>query len=135
MRQAPQFERQLVRGGVHRIKFWFSVSREEQRRRFKERKDHPLKQCKLSPIDLASLDQWDDHNEAKEAMFFETDTADSPWTVIKSDCKKRARLNARRDLLQKLPYANKNPKNTGSPDSPMVGRAHGVCERPGRAIL
>lgn len=138
MRQAPQFERQLVRSGVHLIKFWFSVSREEQRRRFKERKAHPLKQWKLSPIDLASLDKWDDYTKAKEAMFFETDTADAPWTVIKSDCKKRARLNAMRYLLQKLPYTNKDPKNIGSLDSLIVGRAHVVYERgerPGSAIL
>ncbi|MDP3805568.1 polyphosphate kinase 2 [Hydrogenophaga sp.] len=138
MRQAPQFERQLVRSGVHLIKFWFSVSREEQRRRFKERKAHPLKQWKLSPIDLASLDKWDDYTKAKEAMFFETDTADSPWTVIKSDCKKRARLNAMRYLLQKLPYTNKDPKNIGALDSLIVGRAHVVYERgerPGSAIL
>lgn len=138
MRQTPQFERQLVRSGVHLIKFWFSVSREEQRRRFKERKAHPLKQWKLSPIDLASLDKWDDYTRAKEAMFFETDTADSPWTVIKSDCKKRARLNAMRYLLHKLPYTNKEPKNLGSLDSLIVGRAHVVYERgerPGGAIL
>ncbi|MDM7943002.1 MAG: polyphosphate kinase 2 [Hydrogenophaga sp.] len=138
MRQAPQFERQLVRSGVHLIKFWFSVSRQEQRRRFKERKAHPLKQWKLSPIDLASLDKWDDYTKAKEAMFFETDTADSPWTVIKSDCKKRARLNAMRYLLQKLPYTNKEPDNLGSLDSLIVGRAHVVYERgerPGSAIL
>ncbi len=138
MRQTPQFERQLVRSGVHLIKFWFSVSREEQRRRFKERKAHPLKQWKLSPIDLASLDKWDGYTQAKEAMFFETDTADSPWTVIKSDCKKRARLNAMRYLLQKLPYTNKDSKNLGSLDSLIVGRAHVVYERgerPGSAIL
>ncbi|MFP8778063.1 polyphosphate kinase 2 [Hydrogenophaga sp. RWCD_12] len=138
MRQAPQFERQLVRSGVHLIKFWFSVSREEQRRRFKERKAHPLKQWKLSPIDLASLDKWDGYTKAKEAMFFETDTADAPWTVIKSDCKKRARLNAMRYLLQKLPYTNKDPKNIGTLDSLIVGRAHVVYERgerPGSAIL
>ncbi|MDO9602020.1 MAG: polyphosphate kinase 2, partial [Rhodocyclaceae bacterium] len=84
MRQAPEFERMMVRNGAHLIKFWFSVSREEQRRRFKERRVHPLKQWKLSPIDLASLDKWDDYTVAKEAMFFQTDTADSPWTVIKS---------------------------------------------------
>jgi polyphosphate kinase len=138
MRQAPQFERQLVRSGVHLIKFWFSVSREEQRRRFKERKAHPLKQWKLSPIDVASLDKWQDYTKAKEAMFFETDTADAPWTVIKSDCKKRARLNAMRYLLQKLPYTNKDPKNIGALDSLIVGRAHVVYERgerPGGAIL
>lgn len=138
MRQAPQFERQLVRSGVHLIKFWFSVSREEQRRRFKERKAHPLKQWKLSPIDMASLDKWEDYTKAKEAMFFETDTADAPWTVIKSDCKKRARLNAMRYVLQKLPYSSKDAKNIGSLDSLIVGRAHVVYERgerPGSAIL
>jgi polyphosphate kinase 2 len=138
MRQAPQFERQLVRSGVHLIKFWFSVSRKEQRRRFKEREAHPLKQWKLSPIDLASLDMWDDYTKAKEAMFFETDTADAPWTVLKSDCKKRARLNAMRYVLQKLPYTNKNVENIGDLDALLVGRAHVVYERgehPGSAIL
>ena len=138
MRQAPQFERQLVRSGVHLIKFWFSVSRKEQRRRFKEREAHPLKQWKLSPIDLASLDKWDSYTKAKEAMFFETDTADAPWTVIKSDCKKRARLNAMRYVLQKLPYANKKADNIGTLDNLLVGRAHVVYERgerPGGAIL
>ncbi|MDO9252811.1 MAG: polyphosphate kinase 2 [Hydrogenophaga sp.] len=138
MRQAPQFERHLVRSGVHLIKFWFSVSREEQRRRFKERKAHPLKQWKLSPIDMASLDKWNDYTKAKESMFFETDTADAPWTVIKSDCKKRARLNAMRYVLQKLPYTNKDTANIGSLDSLIVGRAHVVYERgerPGNAIL
>ena len=138
MRHVPQFERQLVRSGVHLIKFWFSVSRKEQRRRFKEREAHPLKQWKLSPIDLASLDKWDDYTQAKEAMFFETDTADAPWTVIKSDCKKRARLNAMRYLLHKLPYATKDVKNLGQLDSLIVGRAHVVYEvgeSPGSAIL
>jgi polyphosphate kinase 2 (PPK2 family) len=91
MRQTPEVERTLVRSGIHLIKFWFSVSRKEQRRRFKEREVHPLKQWKLSPIDLASLDKWDDYTKAKEAMFFHTDTAETPWTVVKSDCKKRAR--------------------------------------------
>jgi polyphosphate kinase 2 len=138
MRQAPQFERQLVRSGVFLIKFWFSVSREEQRRRFKERQTHPLKQWKLSPIDMASLDKWEDYTEAKEAMFFETDTADAPWTVIKSDCKKRARLNAMRYVLQKLPYTNKDADHIGPLDTLIVGRAHVVYERgehPGNAIL
>ena len=125
MRQAPDFERHLVRSGVHLIKFWFSVSRAEQRRRFKEREVHPLKQWKLSPVDLASLDKWEDYTRAKEAMFFETDTADSPWTVVKSDCKKRARLNAMRYVLHKLPYANKSLKAIGRLDTLIVGRAHG----------
>ncbi|MBY0454777.1 MAG: polyphosphate kinase 2 [Burkholderiaceae bacterium] len=129
MRQAPEFERNLVRSGIHLIKFWFSVSQAEQRRRFKEREVHPLKQWKLSPVDLASLDKWDDYTRAKEAMFFETDTADSPWTVIKSDCKKRARLNAMRYVLHKLPYANKSLETVGKLDPLIVGRAHVVYER------
>nr|WP_309249617.1 polyphosphate kinase 2 [Paraburkholderia sp. CNPSo 3274] len=103
MRQVPEFERQLIRSGIHLIKFWFSVSRAEQRRRFKERKVHPLKQWKLSPVDLASLDKWEAYTQAKEAMFSQTDTADAPWTVVRSDCKKRARLNAMRFVLHKLP--------------------------------
>lgn len=138
IRQAPLFERQLVSSGVHLIKFWFSVSSKEQRRRFKERELHPLKQWKLSPIDLASLDKWAEYTKAKEAMFFETDTADAPWTVIKSDCKKRARLNAMRYVLHKLPYANKELTNIGALDTLLVGRAHVVYERgehPGGAIL
>ena len=121
MRQAPEFERNLVRSGVHLIKFWFSVSQAEQRRRFEERKAHPLKQWKLSPVDLSSLDKWDAYTKAKEAMFFNTDTADSPWTVIKSNCKKRARLNAMRYVLHRLPYANKDVSAIG-PHRPAPGR-------------
>ena len=129
MRQAPEFERMMVRNGIHLLKFWFSVSREEQRRRFRERKVHPLKRWKLSPIDLASLDKWEDYTKAKEAMFFYTDTADAPWTVIKSDCKKRARLNALRYVLHRLPYSNKDTARIGPLDSLIVGRANVVYER------
>ncbi|MDR0233399.1 MAG: polyphosphate kinase 2 [Zoogloeaceae bacterium] len=128
MRQCPEFERNLTRSGIHLIKFWFSVSRAEQHRRFKERRNHPLKQWKLSPIDMASLDKWDDYTKAKEAMFFYTDTADAPWTVVKSDCKKRARLNALRYVLHKLPYANKDLEHIGLVDSLLVGRANVVHE-------
>jgi polyphosphate kinase 2 len=129
MRQAPEFERMLVHNNTHLIKYWFSVSQAEQRRRFKERRVHPLKQWKLSPIDMASLDKWGDYTKAKEAMFFYTDTADAPWTVIKSDCKKRARLNAMRYLLHKLPYSNKDLERIGPLDPLIVGRAHVVYER------
>ncbi|MBK7617322.1 MAG: polyphosphate kinase 2 [Burkholderiales bacterium] len=122
LRQVPEFERQLVRSGVHMFKFWFSVSRDEQRRRFKERKLHPLKQWKLSPIDMASLDKWDDYTRAKEAMFLHCDTSDAPWTVIKSDCKKRARLNAMRFVLHRMPYGKKNLEVMGSVDPLIVGR-------------
>jgi polyphosphate kinase len=129
MRQAPVFERNLVASGVHLIKFWFSVSRAEQRRRFKERETHPLKQWKLSPVDMASLGKWDEYTKAKEAMFFHTDTAEAPWTVIKSDCKKRARLNAMRYVLYKLPYTSKDTAHMGALDPLLVGRAHVVYER------
>jgi len=129
MRQAPEFERMMVRNGIHLIKFWFSVSQQEQRRRFKERRVHPLKQWKLSPVDMASLDKWDEYTKAKEAMFFYTDTADAPWTVIKSDCKKRARLNAMRYVLHRMPYAKKDSDRIGSLDSLIVGRANVVYER------
>ena len=129
MQDAPQFERMLVHSGIHVIKFWFSVSRKEQRRRFKERESHPLKQWKLSPIDQASLDKWDDYTRAKEAMFFETDTADAPWTVVKSDCKKRARLNAMRYVLTKLPYTNRDLNKVGKLDALIVGRASAIYER------
>jgi len=123
MRQCPEFERHLVRSGVHLFKFWFSVSRAEQRRRFKEREKHPLKQWKLSPVDMASLDKWDDYTLAKEQMFLHTDTSDSPWTVIKSDCKKRARINTMRYLLHRLPYKNKDTAVIGRVDPLLVGRA------------
>lgn len=129
MRQAPEFERMLAKSGIHLIKFWFSVSRDEQRRRFKERKNHPLKQWKLSPVDMASLDKWEQYTKAKEAMFFHTDIADAPWTVIKSDCKKRARLNAMRYVLHKLDYSGKNLENIGSIDPLIAGRANVVYEK------
>ena len=128
LRQTPEFERNLVRSGTHLIKFWFSVSRDEQRRRFKEREAHPLKHWKLSPIDRASLDKWDAYTKAKETMFFHTDTADVPWTVIKSDCKKRARLAAMRYVLHRLPYTNKSLQRIGELDPLIVGRAHLVFE-------
>ncbi len=122
LRQTPEFERQLVRSGVHLFKFWFSVSQDEQRRRFKERKLHPLKQWKLSPIDMASLDKWGDYTRAKEAMFLHCDTSDAPWTVIKSDCKKRARLNAMRYVLHRMPYATRDLVTVGAVDPLIVGR-------------
>jgi polyphosphate kinase 2 len=122
LRQTPEFERQLVRSGVHLFKFWFSVSRDEQHRRFKERQAHPLKQWKLSPIDMASLDKWSDYTRAKEAMFVHCDTSDAPWTVIKSDCKKRARLNALRYLLHRIPYTKKDLASVGAVDPLIVGR-------------
>ncbi len=134
MRQAPELERMLVRSGITLFKLWFSVSRNEQFRRFQQRKHDPLKQWKLSPIDLASLDKWNDYTEAKEAMFFYTDTADSPWTVIKSDCKKRARINAMRFILNQLDYDSKNTDVAIPPDELIVGSAKNIYEK-GENIL
>ena len=134
MRQAPELERMLVRSGITLFKLWFSVSRNEQFRRFQARREDPLKQWKLSPIDLASLDKWEEYTEAKEAMFFYTDTADAPWTVIKSDCKKRARINAMRFVLNSLDYYNKDPKVACPPDPLIVGSAKTIYEK-GERIL
>ena len=129
MRQTPEMERMLVRSGIRLYKFWFSVTQEEQLRRFKSRQTDPLKQWKLSPIDLASLDKWDDYTEAKEAMFFYTDTADAPWTIIKSDDKKRARLNCMRHFLSTLDYPGKDPEVAKVPDPLIVGHASHVIHR------
>jgi polyphosphate kinase 2 len=129
MRQTPELERMLVRSGIRLYKYWFSVTREEQLRRFKSRETDPLKQWKLSPIDKASLDKWDDYTEAKEAMFFYTDTADAPWTVIKSNDKKRARLNCMRHFLSTLDYPDKDHSIATAPDPLIVGQAHHVIHR------
>ncbi len=135
MRQTPELERMLVRSGIKLFKLWFSVSRAEQFRRFQSRREDPLKQWKLSPIDLASLDKWDDYTEAKEAMFFYTDTADAPWTVIKSDDKKRARINAMRYILNNLDYPNKNHKVVVEPDPLIVGSAKEIFEKDEHPML
>ncbi len=121
MRQTPELERMMVRSGILLFKFWFSVTREEQLSRFKSREAEPLKKWKLSPIDMASLDKWDDYTEAKEAMFFHTDTADAPWTIVKSDDKKRARLNCMKHLLASLDYPQKDKRIVGHPDPLLVG--------------
>ncbi|MBV1863028.1 MAG: polyphosphate kinase 2 [Rhodobacteraceae bacterium] len=126
MRETPDLERMLRRSGIHLFKYWFSVTQEEQIRRFASRETDPLKQWKLSPVDRASLDKWDDYTEAKEAMFFYTDTADAPWTIIKSDDKKRARLNTMRHFLSHIPYPNRDMGNAPDPDPLIVGSANHV---------
>ncbi len=131
LRQCPQVEQMLVNSGVKVFKYWFSVSRTEQLRRFHARKSDPLKQWKLSPVDIASLGKWDDYTKAKEAMFFHTDTADAPWTIIKSDDKKRARINCLRHFLSELDYPDKDEKIAGKADSKIVLNASEVYEREG----
>lgn len=131
MRQTPQLERMFANSGIRLFKYWFSVSRDEQLRRFAARRDDPLKHWKLSPIDIKSLDKWDEYTEAKNEMFFHTDTADSPWTVIKSDDKKRARLNCMRHFLHGLDYPDKDPHIACAPDPRLVGTAAQVLSNDG----
>ncbi|NJC73287.1 polyphosphate kinase 2 [Planosporangium thailandense] len=128
MRQAPELERMLVRSGIHLVKFWFSVSRSEQRTRFTIRQVDPVRQWKLSPMDLASLDKWSDYTEAKEAMLFYTDTADAPWTIVKSNDKKRARIEAMRFVLHQFEYTDRDTEVVGTPDPRIVGRASQIFE-------
>jgi polyphosphate kinase len=122
LQEAPEFERMLARDGILLVKFWFSVSRAEQLRRFARRQIDPVKRWKLSPIDLASLDKWDEYTKAREAMFYHTDLADTPWTVVKSNDKKRARLEAMRYVLSRVPYEDRDEATVGIPDPLIVGR-------------
>ncbi len=123
LREAPEFERMLARDGITLVKFWFSVSRAEQLRRFAKRQLDPVKQWKLSPIDVASLDKWEEYTAAKESMFVFTDLADAPWTVVKSNDKRRARLEAMRHVLSVFPYEGKDADLVGTPDPLIVGPA------------
>ena len=129
MRQTPEFERMLVRSGIHLVKLWFSVSQAEQRTRFVIRQIDPVRQWKLSPTDLASLDRWDAYTEAKEAMFHYTDTEHAPWTVIKSNDKKRARLEAMRHVLSLYDYDDKDHELVGTPDPRILGPAARIFEQ------
>ncbi len=128
LREAPEFEQKLARDGISLIKFWFSVSQTEQLRRFIHRQLDPVKQWKLSRIDLASLDKWHEYTAAKEAMFFHTDQAEVPWTVVKSNDKKRARLEALRYVLSFIDYAEKDESVVGQPDPLIVGPAPALRE-------
>tara|TARA_R110002095_G_scaffold198077_1_gene177455 strand:+ start:6768 stop:7682 length:915 start_codon:yes stop_codon:yes gene_type:complete len=121
LREAPQLESMLVNSGIHLFKLWFSVSREEQFRRFKSRETHPLKQWKLSPIDVKSLGLWDEYTKAQNAMFMATDTKVCPWTVIRTDDKKRARLNCLHYVLDQFDYPNKDESFVGDIDPKIVG--------------
>jgi polyphosphate kinase len=128
IRQAPEFERMLTDDDIAVVKLWFSVSRSEQRTRFLIRRIDPVRQWKLSPTDLASLDRWDDYTAAKEAMFRSTDTTWAPWTVIKSNDKKRARVGAMRYVLSLFDYPNQDAGIVRKPDPLIVGPASRVYE-------
>ena len=129
LRQAPELERMLVNSGLIVFKYWFSVSREEQFRRFKSRQKDPLKHWKLSPVDMASLGKWHDYTKTKEEMFFHTDTKDAPWTVIKSDDKKRGRINCMRHFLSRLNYHDKDHEVVGKLDPLIAGSARNIHEK------
>ncbi len=119
-RQVPLLERMIVNSGIRLNKYWFSVTRQEQLRRFHSRKHDPLKHWKLSPIDMQSLSRWDQYTKAKETMFFHTHTADAPWAVILSDDKKRARINCLRHFLHSVDYPNKDREIACEPDPQIV---------------
>ena len=122
MHQAPKFEKMLIEDGISLTKFWFSVSQQEQRTRFAIRQLDPVRRWKLSPMDLESLDKWEKYTDAKEEMFRRTDSDWAPWTVIKSNDKKRARINALRYFLNKFDYGDKDTQVVFNPDSKVVQR-------------
>ncbi|AEN08383.1 MULTISPECIES: polyphosphate kinase 2 [unclassified Streptomyces] len=128
LKQCPLFEEMLVDDGIVLVKFWFSVSRAEQRTRFAIRQVDPVRQWKLSPTDVDSLDRWDDYTTAKIDMFRATDTEHAPWTVVKSNDKRRARLEAMRSLLARVDYAAKDAGAVGRPDPLVVGPAATLLE-------
>ncbi|MCG8597197.1 MAG: polyphosphate kinase 2 [Kiloniellales bacterium] len=128
LEEAPEFEHLLVKHGIHLIKYWFAVTREEQARRFAKRRTDPLKRWKLSPIDLASVDRWHDYTEAREEMFFATNSGWAPWTVIKSDDKKRARLNCMRHLLSQFAYPHKDPAAVTGIDPLILAKADSIFD-------
>ena len=115
LRSAPQFERMLVRSGIILLKYWFSVSDEEQERRFQERAANPLKRWKLSPLDLEARNRWVAYSKAKDDMFFHTDIVEAPWYTVEADDKRRARLNCIRHLLAQIPFEDVIPKPTELP--------------------
>jgi polyphosphate kinase 2 len=122
MQHVPRFEEMLVDSGIQLTKLWFSVTQREQRTRFAIRQIDPVRRWKLSPMDLESLDRWDDYTAAKEAMFARTDTEVAPWTTIKSNDKKRARINAIRFFLNQFDYEGKDDAVVFAPDPLIVGR-------------
>ena len=122
MRQAPAFEQMIIDEGIQLTKFWFSVTQREQRTRFAIRQIDPVRRWKLSPMDLESLDRWEDYTSAKEAMFERTDTDHAPWITIRSNDKKRARLNAMRAFLSKFDYDGRDDSVVYEPDPNIVGR-------------
>lgn len=118
LRSCPEFERMLVRSGIILLKYWFSVSDEEQEKRFKNRIKNPLKRWKFSPMDLESRSRWLEYSKAKDAMFAHTDTKQVPWHVVNSDDKKKARLNCISHVLSKIPHEKMKIEPVELPELP-----------------
>jgi polyphosphate kinase 2 len=121
LRSCPEFERMLVRSGIILIKYWFSVSDEEQEKRFQSRIYHPTKHWKLSPMDLESRARWQEYSRAKDEMFAHTDIKQAPWYVVNGDSKKRARLNVIKHLLSLVPYEDLTPPQMELPPRQDTG--------------
>jgi polyphosphate kinase 2 len=120
LQQAPEMERMLIDDGIVLFKYWFEISRKEQLSRFEERRKNPLKNWKLSPIDLAAQEKWEHYSEARDEMFEATHTPFSPWTIIKADDKRAARINSMRHFLHHLPYFDKDRKLVKELDDKMI---------------
>jgi polyphosphate kinase len=125
-RQAPGVERSLIQSGIRLFKLWLAVGRKEQLKRLEARRKDPLKHWKLSPIDMESVNKWDDYTAARDRMFYYTHTSEAPWHVVRSDDKKRARLNAIRLILSQLPYTDKDEDVVTPPDPKILGVAAAI---------
>ena len=125
LKEAPAFEKMLKRDGIHFFKFWLTIGREMQLKRLHDRHHNPLKKWKISPIDLAAIDKWDDYTMAKDAMLKATHTDETPWTVIRANDKRRTRLNAIRHVLHDLDYAEKDASIATKPDPEILGSGPG----------
>ena len=135
MLEVPEFEHMLVRSGIHLIKLWFSVSRSEQITRFLIRRIDPVRQWKLSVNDVNSLDRWDDYTSAKEEMFRRTNVPWAPWTVVRTNDKKRSRIEAMRFVLHQLDYPGKLDELVGTPDPLIVGPPESVAAETGETAF
>jgi polyphosphate kinase 2 len=125
MQQVPEFEHMLYEDNLEMVKFWFSISKEVQHERFEARRDDPLKQWKISPVDDRAQERWDVYTKYKERMFSKTHTSYSPWIIVKANDKKKARLESMRYVLATMPYEGKdNPGTSLSPDPDIVTRYH-----------
>ena len=120
LEEAPEFERRITKDGIHLFKFWLSIGREMQLKRFHDRRHDPLKVWKLSPIDLEALGRWDAYTQARDAMFAQTDAPHAPWRVVRANDKRRARLNLIRTVLERLEFSGKDTKAIGAIDPKIV---------------